>query len=130
LFGGEYDWLHADTPDGQHPTFHGGNAVVTYLLTGETRAYNLQQAFFYAVSPRRSVYSRGPGAVEAVLNFSYADYDSGNIQGGKLARLTPMINWFLSDNLRLEFVYGYSVLAREGLKGRTQFFQLRLQMVL
>ena len=38
-----------------------------------------------------------------------------------------MVNWHLSDNLRLEFGYGYGVLDRFDLKGKTQFFQMRLQ---
>jgi phosphate-selective porin OprO/OprP len=41
-----------------------------------------------------------------------------------------MVNWHLSDNVRLEFVYGYSVLDRFDLKGGTQFFQSRVQFTL
>jgi phosphate-selective porin OprO/OprP len=39
-----------------------------------------------------------------------------------------MVNWHLSDNARLEFVYGYGVLDRFGLQGATHFFQTRLQL--
>ena len=38
-----------------------------------------------------------------------------------------MINWYLTDNMRLEIGYGYGVLNRFGVIGRTQFFQARLQ---
>jgi phosphate-selective porin OprO/OprP len=38
-----------------------------------------------------------------------------------------MINWHLSDNLRLELAYGYGNLTRFDLKGVTQFFQCRIQ---
>jgi len=130
LFGGEYDWLRADTTDGQHPVFQGGNAVATWIITGETRAYNLQGSYFQAVSPRRSAFKGGSGAVEAMLNYSYADYDSGSFHGGKLGRLTPMVNWYLSDNWRLEFAYGYSALDRSDLTGHTNFFQFRIQTTL
>jgi len=41
--------------------------------------------------------------------------------------VTPLVNWFLSDNLRLAAVYGYGVLDRFGLQGATQFFQFRIQ---
>jgi phosphate-selective porin OprO/OprP len=129
-FGGEYNWQRVDAADGQQPTFHGGNAIAAWLITGETRAYNLQGAYFHPVSPRRTVFEGGPGAWEAVLNLSYLDLDSGSFRGGKLTRLTPMVNWHLSDNFRLEFAYGYSVLERFDLKGRTQFFQARIQMTL
>jgi phosphate-selective porin OprO and OprP len=36
----------------------------------------------------------------------------------------------LSDNVRLEFVYGYGQLDRFGLTGDTQFFQARVQFQL
>jgi phosphate-selective porin OprO/OprP len=68
--------------------------------------------------------------VEAVLRYSYSDLDSGLIQGGKFWRITPMVNWYLSDNARLEFAYGYGKLDRFDLSGGTQFFQTRLQLQL
>ena len=52
--------------------------------------------------------------------------DSGLITGGKFKRLTPMVNWHLSDFLRLEAAYGVGGLDRFNLKGTTQFFQTRL----
>jgi hypothetical protein len=41
-----------------------------------------------------------------------------------------MVNWHLSDNMRLEFVYGYSTLDRFDLQGHTQFLQARVQFTL
>jgi phosphate-selective porin OprO/OprP len=41
-----------------------------------------------------------------------------------------MVNWHLSDNVRLEMNYGYGSLNRFGLSGATQFFQTRLQLQL
>jgi phosphate-selective porin OprO/OprP len=40
-----------------------------------------------------------------------------------------MLNWYLSDHLRLELAYGYGVLDRFDLRGATQFLQGRIQMV-
>jgi len=40
-----------------------------------------------------------------------------------------MVNWHLSDNIRLEFAYGYGTLDRFGLEGTTQFFQSRIQLL-
>ena len=65
-----------------------------------------------------------------MLRFSYTNLDSGSLEGGKFWRVTPMVNWYLSDNLRLELAYGYGRLDRFDLQGDTQFFQVRLQMVL
>jgi len=109
------------------PLFHGGDVAVAWLITGETRAYNAPGAFFEAVSPARTVFEGGPGAWEAVLRLSYVDYDAGSLLGGKFWRLTPIVNWHLSDYLVLESAYGYGVLDRFGLEGATQFFQFRIQ---
>ena len=72
----------------------------------------------------------GPGAWEAVLHVSYIDLDSGVFHGGKFWRLTPMVNWHLSDNVRIDLEYGYGELDRFGLVGATQFLQGRIQFTL
>jgi len=59
---------------------------------------------------------------------SYIDLDSGSLQGGRFWRLTPMVNWYLSDHVRLEMTYGYGTLDRFELRGKTHFFQTRLQL--
>jgi phosphate-selective porin OprO/OprP len=76
------------------------------------------------------VFEGGPGAWEAVLHLSFLDLDSGNFKGGKMWRLTPMVNWHLSDNIRWEFIYGYAELDRFDFDGHTQFLQSRLQLTL
>jgi phosphate-selective porin OprO/OprP len=100
------------------------------LLTGETRAYNTRGGFFNQVSPKRTVVDGGPGAWELVGRVSYIDLDDHSIRGGRFWRVTPMVNWYLSDHLRLEFAYGYGVLDRFNLRGATHFFQTRLQVQL
>jgi phosphate-selective porin OprO/OprP len=39
-----------------------------------------------------------------------------------------MVNWYMSDQVRLELNYGYGSLDRFNLVGKTQFFQSRLQL--
>ena len=107
--------------------FHGGDVAVSWAITGETRPYNTASGSFKAISPKRTLFEGGPGAWEAVLRYSYIDLDAGTIQGGKFWRITPMVNWHISDNFRLEFVYGYGVLDRFDLQVGTHFFQTRLQ---
>jgi hypothetical protein len=41
-----------------------------------------------------------------------------------------MINWYLTDNLRLEFAYGVARLNRFGFSAVTQFIQSRFQFEL
>jgi len=130
LLGAEYFLQQVNAPEKGDPFFQGGNAMVSWLATGETRAYNTRGGFFNQISPARPVFQGGPGAWELVANFSYADLNSGPVQGGKFWRFTPMVNWHLSDNMRLELTYGYGSLNRFGLIGATQFFQTRLQLQL
>ncbi|HKQ97876.1 MAG TPA: porin [Candidatus Polarisedimenticolia bacterium] len=130
LVGMEYFFNQVDAPDSRNPLFHGGEIVVSDILTGETRPYNARGAYFERVAPATSVFDGGRGAWELVVRYSYADLSDGPIQGGKFWRLTPMMNWHMSENVRLEFVYGYGMLDRFDLEGATQFFQTRLQLQL
>jgi phosphate-selective porin OprO/OprP len=69
----------------------------------------------------------GSGAWEPVLTFSFSNLTNGALQGGTLWRVTPMINWYLTENVRLEFAYGFAKLNRFGVTGATQFYQSRFQ---
>ena len=128
LIGGEYYWQKVNSPETGNPWFHGGEAVVSWITTGEIRSYNPAGNYFREVSPDSTVLQGGPGAWAPLIKFSYSNLTNGPVQGGIFWRVTPMINWYLTDNLRLEFAYGYGVLTRFGLKGATQFFQSRIQM--
>jgi|SRR6185437_4741084 len=128
LFGSEYYFQHVNSPSTGDPMFHGGDVVATWLITGEMRPYNTVGGYFKDITPKRPVFNGGPGAWEAVLRYSYSDLDSKNVHGGTFGRITPMVNWYLSENVRLEMGYGYGHLDRFNLKGNTQFFQTRLQL--
>ncbi|HEY5759628.1 MAG TPA: porin [Steroidobacter sp.] len=128
IFGMEYIFNDVSAPESGDPMLHGGEIFAAWILTGETRPYSARGALFQAVSPARTVFEGGPGAWEVVLRYSYADLDDGAIRGGRFRRITPMVNWHLSDNVRLELAYGYGVLDRFGLQGATHFFQTRLQL--
>jgi phosphate-selective porin OprO/OprP len=127
LIGSEYFVQKVAAPEAGDPFFHGGDIVVSWLATGETRAYNTVGGYFKSVSPARTVFEGGPGAWELIARISYIDLDGGTLRGGKFWRFTPMVNWHLSDHLRLEFAYGYGTLDRFDLTGDTQFFQSRIQ---
>jgi phosphate-selective porin OprO/OprP len=133
LLGSEYYYLNTYSKSGDH-SFHGGDFVATWLPTGETRPYNAVNGAFKDIAPLKPVFSGGPGAWELVLRYSYTNLNSHNsvggpnVQGGTFARITPMANWYLSENVRLEMAYGYGKLDRFNLKGGTQFFQSRIQL--
>ena len=72
LVGTEYFIQWANAPESGNPVSHGGEVAVTYLLTGETRAYNTRGGFFNQVSPATSVFQRRPrrlgGGVSRLLH--------------------------------------------------------------
>jgi phosphate-selective porin OprO/OprP len=130
MFGMEYFFNKVSAPASGNPLFHGGEVLFADILTRETRPYNARGSYFERITPARSVFDGGPGAWELVVRYSYADLSDGPIQGGRFWRLTPMLNWYMSDNIRMAFVYGYGMLDRFDLEGTTQFFQARLQFQL
>jgi len=130
MFGSEvYSHRFSSSTSGD-PVFFGGDVVVSYMITGESRPYYTATAIFGFVPVKRTVFKGGPGAWEILFRASALDLNGGTLQGGKFWRITPMVNWYLSKDVRLELAYGYGVLDRFNLKGATQFFQSRLQLTL
>lgn len=112
------------------PAFFGGEVVVGYILTGESRPYIPSIGILGFVPVSKSVFKGGPGAWEVLLRATSLDLNGGTIQGGKFWRITPMVNWYLSKDIRFELAYGYGVLDRFELKGATQFYQARISFTL
>ena len=131
MIGAEYDWqlLDDDTAGGQ-ALFHGGTVTVVRELTGETRPYNVAGSYFEAIVPEQSVFDGGTGNLEATLTYTYTDFDSGRFNGGKFWRISPMLHWNMSYNLRVSLEYGYGKLDRFGIEGATQFLQFRILTML
>lgn len=127
MVGSEYYFNQVKSNEEHDPYFHGGDIFVSYFFTGETRPYNKKRSVFENLGPKSSFLTGGTGAVEAVLRYSYVDLTDEKIDGGVFQRITPMINWYLSNSVRLELIYGYSDLKRDGLDGKTQYLQTRIQ---
>jgi phosphate-selective porin OprO and OprP len=130
MFGMEYSVHKFNSPVKKNPLFHGGEVVASCIITGERRPYSTATGIYGLVPVNRPVFRGGPGAWETVLRFSNIDLDSGTLSGGKFWRITPMINWYLSENVRFELAYGYGVLDRFNKTGATHFFQSRIQLML
>ena len=130
LLGIEYYLQIVDSPEFGLRKFHGGEFALAWLVTGETRSYNRVGHYFRPISPAHTVFQGGPGAWEVVFKFSYSNLRDGAVNGGTFWRVTPMLNWHLTDVMRLELAYGDGTLDRFGLRGNTRFFQTRLQIKL
>jgi phosphate-selective porin OprO/OprP len=130
MVGTEY-YLHKFySTEEKNPLFRGGDIMMSYVFTGESRPYTTVSGIYSFVPVKKSIFKGGIGAIEAVIRYSQLDLNDGLVTGGKFSRITPMINWYLSPVLRWEFAYGYGILDRYNLKGATQFFQSRVQIVI
>jgi phosphate-selective porin OprO and OprP len=130
MFGSEYYFHQFSSTEKENPVFHGGDAVASFIITGEARPYSTVSGIYGFVPVKKSVFQGGPGAWEVLLRYSNLDLNDGKISGGKFWRITPMVNWYLNENVRFEIAYGYGVLSRFDLEGVTQFFQSRIQLML
>lgn len=130
MIGSEGYFTKFSSPDKQNPLFKGGDAVISYILTGESRPYSTLSGIYSAVKAKEPVFKGGTGAIELILRYSILNLNDAGISGGQFWRITPMINWYMSDFLRLELAYGYGILDRFGLRGATQFFQSRIQFTI
>jgi len=127
ITGGEYYGMWARSVEKDNPAFDGGAVMASWLITGEVRPYATPAGIFRSITPRRPVDRGGKGALEAVLQVSYSSYDATTLNGGTFWRVTPMVNWYLDDHLRLEFTYGFGNLNRFSPRATTEFFQARMQ---
>lgn len=129
MLGSEYYWHKFSSIEMDDPLFHGGDFVVSYIFTGESRPYSTVSGIYSFVPVPNSIFKGGLGTIEGLVKISELDLDGGLVKGGKYWRITPMINWYLSPIIRWEIAYGYGTLDRYNLKGATQFFQTRIQFV-
>src|SRR5262245_44983913 len=130
MAGSEYYFHKFSSSEKDNPLFRGGDVVVSYIFTGESRPYSTVSGIYTFVPVSKPVWKGGLGAIEGVLRYSELDLNGGLIQGGKFWRITPMVNWYLSSIVRFEVAYGYGNLDRYDLNGTTQFFQSRIQFVI
>jgi phosphate-selective porin OprO/OprP len=110
--------------------FYGGDAILSYFFTNTERPYKTTGNIYGFVPVKQGIFDHGIGAIEAVLHVSTFNLNNGNIHGGQFTRITPMVNWYLTQALRMEFIYGYGTLDRFNLKGNVNFFETRLQITL
>jgi phosphate-selective porin OprO/OprP len=130
LIGSEVAMHHFQSDGFEDHKFYGGDVAITYLFTKTKRPYNTGASVFGFVPVTKSVFKGGAGEWEAVVRFSTFNLNDKEIQGGSFWRITPMVNWYMSKILRMEFMYGYGMLDRYNMKGALHVFQTRLQLTL
>jgi phosphate-selective porin OprO/OprP len=119
-FQAENFWYGIDRPEGSSlsdPSFGGYYAQTSWILTGESRRYDIANASFQ--NPRPFVpfsSSGGLGAWELAVRYSKVDlnHHEGSlasialedaVRGGEQSIWTFGINWYVNSNLRFLFNY-------------------------
>jgi phosphate-selective porin OprO/OprP len=106
---------------GQDFTFQGGYVTLSYFLTGENRGYDTRlgrmasnyiqggpRTPFWLVRGADGGLDRGLGAWELAVRASYLDLNDGPIQGGMLWGCSAGVNWYLTNNLKVQFDYQWN----------------------
>ena len=130
MVGSEVNYYSFRSVEAGDPNFVGANVILTYNITGESYPYMKDNATSFFVEPKKSVFNGGPGAWQLLLTGTVFNTNDGLLPGGNFWKTTAMVNWYMSNNFTVKFLYGYGVLDRFNLQGATQFFQTRLQFQL
>jgi phosphate-selective porin OprO and OprP len=127
MLGSEVVMHTFETPESEDHVFYGGDVVVSYFFTRTMRPYKTVGSIYGFVPVKSSLFKGGLGEIEGVVRASTFNLNDGAIKGGKFWRITPMVNWYMSRVVRMEFIYGYGVLDRFGIQGSVHFFETRIQ---
>lgn len=128
FFQGEYYWFNVerDASTGLAPIgapnlqFQGGYAQASYVLTGESRAYNASSASYSGIKPRDpfSLTGGGWGAWEIAGRISTIDLNDRvgtalGVAGGRQTVYTAGLNWYVNNNVRFMLNYLHGDVAKQ-----------------
>ena len=106
-----------------HLSFGGGYLTASWIVTGETRAYD--RSVGYA---RRVIPTRRWGAIELVGRYSLLDTTDGAVDGGVMSKWFAGVSYY-RHRTRLSVGTGKATLDRMGLTGKTWLTLARVQWV-
>jgi phosphate-selective porin len=117
---------------GVNADFAGAYVLGTWSLTGEPRPYDRAKGYFGALTPQRPVAcgAHNIGAWETTLRLSYLDLVDGAVRGGRGVELMAGLNWYLTQNLRLQLESGYTHVQDGPQNGDLLLVQTRLDLSL
>jgi phosphate-selective porin OprO/OprP len=127
---GEYLRTDADLAQGGSSRLSGYHVTAAWAVTGEMRPYRKNSGIVDRLPVARSVYQRGPGAVELGLRWSVTDLTDGPVAGGEMDILSFGVNWwpspYWSVNLDVRSIH----LDRLGLAGESRGVTLRVSLAI
>lgn len=128
--GSEYTRTDVDNPALGDPSFDGYWVGISYVLTGEMRAYNKKSGTFGGVPVARSVYQNGKGAWELKARWSNVNLTDGEVNGGDMDIASLGLSWWLTPFFGLDLNYRYIWSTRDGLEETASGLNSRLVLLL
>jgi len=126
----EYTRTDVDSPAYGNPSFDGYWVGLSWVLTGEMRAYNKKSGVFGGVPVAKSVYQNGKGAWELTTRWSTIDLDDGVIHGGQMDIASAGLTWWLNPIFGLSMNYRYIWNTLDGVEGTSSGVSTRLMLIL
>jgi phosphate-selective porin OprO/OprP len=105
LLQAEYHRAHFNKNKNTDISLHGWNVQASYVLTGESHAYNYKTGGFTGISPDRE-----SGAWEVSLRHSSVNLHKEDINGGEAKTFGGSIAWTANDNLTVLANYIHSAI--------------------
>src|SRR5262249_12047495 len=120
----EYAHAWVASPLTGNPRFHGVYATLSYVLTGEHRAYDRKVGYARRVLPAGRW-----GAWEVFGRYSPVDIDDRLVHGGLMDKIALGVNWWATRRWKIGFDYGRTDLDKNAEHGITHAFHPRIQWV-
>jgi phosphate-selective porin OprO/OprP len=131
---GEALWVNVDSAASGDPSYMAWYVEAGYYLTGEHRGYNTQFGRFDCTKVCRPFLCPdccGGGAWQVALRWSTLDLDDPGRPGGTVSDITAAVNWWVNNNMRLQFNYVFADVENAnntGVDGNVNAFGVRLQV--
>ena len=128
--GSEYTQSKVDSPQYGNPKFDGYWIGLSWVLTGEMRAYNKKSGVFGGVPVSRSVYQNGKGAWELTARWSNVDLNDGRVKGGDMNIASLGLSWWLTPFFGVNMNYRYIWNTRNGVEDTSSGLNSRVVLLL
>ena len=126
----EYTRTNVDSPALDDPSFDGYFVGLSWILTGEIRAYSRKSGTFGSVPVSRSVYQNGKGAWELTARWSNINLNDGQVNGGDMDIASLGLSWWATPFFGISLNYRYIWNERFGLQDTSSGINSRLLLLL
>jgi phosphate-selective porin len=116
-----------------NPAFNYWTLGGSWFITGDNRKYNKNTGNLGKLLPKKAFTFKkggGMGALEVGARYTHSNLTNETIQGGSFGRFTGALSWYPNAHIRFSMNYGVGNLDRNGLNGKSDFWQFRGQFEL